>query len=250
MPKLSIEQRFWSKVEKTPTCWLWIGATFSNKYGHFVIDGKHCLAHRVAYELTYGPIEEGLVLMHLCDNPPCINPEHLTPGTASDNMQDAMRKGRLPSPNPGLLGHWSKIGVEECQGCGTRERRHIGHGYCLPCYNHHIVNPREKERYHQATPEEKVERAANRHEDYERNRESILADKKVYQQEHGAEIYARRKARIAEDPEAHHAQRRARDAKNKEHINAQRLLRYHANPEKFQAEARASRARKKARQAT
>lgn len=92
-----MKQRFWQKVEKTETCWLWRGATFSNGYGHFVVEKKHCLAHRIAWELAYGPIPAGLIVMHvICDTPLCVRADHLCIGTHSDNTQDMIRKGRQP----------------------------------------------------------------------------------------------------------------------------------------------------------
>ena len=87
-------ERFWAKVQKTDTCWLWTGATARHGYGNF-FDGNHWVpAHRLAFELTYGPIHEGLDICHRCDNPPCVRPDHLFPGTTRENLQDASRKGR------------------------------------------------------------------------------------------------------------------------------------------------------------
>lgn len=84
--------RFWSKVEKTETCWLWKGTkskSTSDIYGAFPrkIDGKTAVrrAHRVAYELVKGPIPDGLVIDHLCRNPLCVNPDHLEPVTQQEN---------------------------------------------------------------------------------------------------------------------------------------------------------------------
>lgn len=90
------EQRFWEKVDKSPghgpngDCWLWTGKTVDKGYGRFV--GNK--AHRKAYEWAIGPIPKGLVLLHSCDNPPCIRPNHLTPGTHLQNKHDSMKKNR------------------------------------------------------------------------------------------------------------------------------------------------------------
>ncbi len=89
-------ERFWSKVDKTADgCWLWQGTMLQQGYGCFKIAGKMYKAHRVAYLYAVDPIPVGLVLCHTCDNPRCVRPDHLFPGTYKDNMQDAMRKGRM-----------------------------------------------------------------------------------------------------------------------------------------------------------
>lgn len=79
--------RFWSKVNKTETCWLWVGSLGSRNraYGFIFIGGKSYGAHRVAYELIKGEIPEGLVIDHLCRNTLCVNPEHLEAVTFSVN---------------------------------------------------------------------------------------------------------------------------------------------------------------------
>jgi hypothetical protein len=71
--------RFWAKVEKTDTCWLWTGATQTNGYGRVAWDGKVPLAHRVSYELENGPVPDGLHLDHLCRVRNCVRPDHLEP---------------------------------------------------------------------------------------------------------------------------------------------------------------------------
>lgn len=90
----TIEERFWSLVDRSGECWVWVGSRFSNGYGQFRIGGRSVGAHRVAWELTNGPIPNGLHICHHCDNPPCVRPSHLFAGTHSVNMQDAMNKGR------------------------------------------------------------------------------------------------------------------------------------------------------------
>jgi len=76
-------------------CWIWTACTRgSHGYGGIKVDGKMEMAHRVSYEANYGPIEDGLVVCHACDNPLCINPAHLSIGTQKENMDDMMQKGR------------------------------------------------------------------------------------------------------------------------------------------------------------
>lgn len=91
--------RFWAKVNKTPTCWLWTAGTIRG-YGQFHLprtgSTHHTVyAHRYAWTLTNGPILDNLSVLHRCDVPLCVNPEHLFLGTQPDNLADARAKGRL-----------------------------------------------------------------------------------------------------------------------------------------------------------
>ncbi len=102
MPWHDDEARFWSFVQKGDGCWAWTGATFRGGYGAFRRQGKICHAHRVSYELANGTIEGHVpghpelevVVMHRCDNPNCVRPDHLELGTDADNIADMWRKGR------------------------------------------------------------------------------------------------------------------------------------------------------------
>jgi hypothetical protein len=89
----SAEDRFWAKVQKTDSCWVWTAATDSDGYGVFNAPG-HRAAHPFSYELHNGPIPEGLCVLHKCDNPPCVRPDHLFLGTKKDNAVDMAIKGR------------------------------------------------------------------------------------------------------------------------------------------------------------
>lgn len=105
-----VTERFWRQVVKTETCWLWTGGKKSKAgYGQIGMGGKGApqqLAHRFSYELHNGPITDGRLVMHSCDNPRCVNPDHLSLGTYSENTQDAVQKGRWKSIPPLHCGEW------------------------------------------------------------------------------------------------------------------------------------------------
>jgi len=87
-------KRFWKHVNKTPDCWLWRRSTNAKGYGQFILPDGPILAHRYAWQLTNGPVPDGLSVLHRCDNPPCVRPDHLFLGTLADNNHDMMEKGR------------------------------------------------------------------------------------------------------------------------------------------------------------
>lgn len=97
---LSAEQRFWALVDKSDSsgCWVWQGVLKGNGYGGFSItqqgQKKGWFSHRYAWTIVNGEIPDGLLVCHHCDNRRCCNPAHLFLGTASDNMQDMIQKGR------------------------------------------------------------------------------------------------------------------------------------------------------------
>lgn len=97
--------RFWSKVDKGDdgewgSCWLWTARTNHFGYGEFWFRKTIHKAHRVAWILVNGEIPDGLCVLHRCDNPSCVNPEHLWLGTKCDNNRDKAEKGRAPTMTP------------------------------------------------------------------------------------------------------------------------------------------------------
>ena len=90
------ERRFWSKVKKTRSCWLWTGSTRGvPAYGQYAWSHDRPMrAHRAAWLLVYGKLDDDALVLHRCDNRLCVRPSHLFLGTHRDNTQDMMRKGR------------------------------------------------------------------------------------------------------------------------------------------------------------
>lgn len=81
-------------------CAIWIGYSRNGRYGDMRWEGRMRRTHRLAYELAYGEIADGLVVCHKCDTPRCMNPHHLFLGTQAENLEDARNKGRLPKRKP------------------------------------------------------------------------------------------------------------------------------------------------------
>lgn len=90
--------RFWSKVRKSDGCWRWLGQTDKDGYGNMTcrfpggrIYGR---THRIVWKLAHGSIPRDLLVLHTCDNPPCVNPEHLYLGTHLENVRDRVLRNR------------------------------------------------------------------------------------------------------------------------------------------------------------
>jgi len=96
-------KRFWDKVDKSGDCWEWTGCRVHG-YGQMLIDGSGVKAHRLSWVMHNGEIPAGdhhgtMCVLHKCDNPGCVNPDHLFLGTHQDNMDDMSRKGRANAPS-------------------------------------------------------------------------------------------------------------------------------------------------------
>lgn len=100
------EARFWAKVNRNgpihprlgTACWDWTGSQDAHGYGQIRIEGKAIKSHRFSYQLANGSIPTGADILHQCDRPSCCNPAHLFAGTAKDNSQDCIQKGRASMP--------------------------------------------------------------------------------------------------------------------------------------------------------
>lgn len=115
--------RFWAYVDRSDgnRCWLWNGPKDDLGYGRIHFRTHKAKAHRVSYEMRHGPIPNGMVVCHACDNPSCVNPNHLFVGTQADSMQDASRKGRL---NPKSLQNL-RPGASGCMGAGPYSNKEL-----------------------------------------------------------------------------------------------------------------------------
>jgi hypothetical protein len=112
---------FWSRVDKTGSCWLWTGAIQSRGYGHLAVNKRAVLAHRYAWELENGPIADGLVIDHRCRVRACVNPDHMDLVSPKENTMRGIgptainaRKTACPAGHP-------------------YNRLHRGHRSCRKC---------------------------------------------------------------------------------------------------------------------
>ncbi len=144
---VDVATRFWCQVADTEKgCWEWLGVRNPNGYGSFSFRKSPFIAHRMAYLLEHGKLPEKLFVCHQCDNPGCVNPAHLFIGTASDNVQDMLAKGRHHQQKKDQCKHghaftkgntlqrFSATGAprRECKACQmTRNRRRQTDACCL-----------------------------------------------------------------------------------------------------------------------
>ena len=129
------EVRFRQKYRQgaSDECWEWQGSRHPQGHGTFnagVNSGGYTFAHRFSWELANGPIPEGLVIRHRCDNPPCVNPAHLDVGTQGDNGRDMVERGR-DAWSTGVRKKRTGCTVEGCTG------KHHALGMCRRHYGRH-----------------------------------------------------------------------------------------------------------------
>lgn len=126
----AMPERFWRRVRQGSGCWEWQGTRTAQGYGGFRIGGTMRKAHRVAWELTHGPIPpgagpHGTCVLHRCDNPGCVRPDHLFLGTNRDNARDREAKGRTARANL-LLGPEAHRAKTHCPSGHAYDERNTG----------------------------------------------------------------------------------------------------------------------------
>lgn len=103
-------ERLCAKTVVVGECWVWTGTTTAGGYGRLWFVTRKDLDHRISWLLSYGDIPDGMCVLHHCDNPPCIRPEHLFIGSHADNMADMLAKGRQRGRRTNR--------IRPCEGCG------------------------------------------------------------------------------------------------------------------------------------
>lgn len=137
-----LAERFWPKVRKSDGCWEWTAAKNACGYGVVACrPGRPRLAHRVAWGLVYGEVDTSACVLHRCDNPSCVRPDHLFLGTQLDNVADMNAKKRGVRPGRGSL--LKGLPDHVMARLGQASDRQLGREAGV---SHHVISLRRKER--------------------------------------------------------------------------------------------------------
>lgn len=155
-PVMSDRERFEQFVLRIPfhPCWEWIGADDGHGYGVFRFRGKATKAYRVAWELAHGrEIPPGLVVLHACDNPGCVRPDHLSLGTHGDNIRDCARKNRIQHGERHCHAKLTESAVREVRRRAAAGERYASIAQAVGCSEtnvYHIMSGRTWRRIQEA----------------------------------------------------------------------------------------------------
>ena len=143
-------KRFISKIhiDEETGCWEWQGFKNIDGYGIFGVHWKRYRAHRIMFEHTHGSIPAGLILRHTCDNPSCVNPEHLIPGTKADNSRDMIERGRDYHPagsgaSKAILSESDVLTIRELYATGQFTQQQIADFYNIAATTISDINTRK-----------------------------------------------------------------------------------------------------------
>lgn len=118
---MTLEQKFWVRVNKTADCWLWTGNLDDDGYGRLRVPTGHLRAHIYSYELHNNAVPTGMVVRHLCHNRRCVNPDHLALGTPKENVHDSIRDKRMAY---GTKHRWSTLTEDQVKAIYS-DTRHV-----------------------------------------------------------------------------------------------------------------------------
>jgi len=171
--------RFWNKVEKTPICWFWTGATRNRGYGDAWANGKHYAAHRLAYEAVVGPIPKGLTVDHKCGVTSCVNPSHLQVMTMLDNCLLGSKAQNTHCPKGHPFSEENTFWIKTSRSCRICKRARD--------VKYRLENPEEYRLYKRKQyARDKVKISAKQKEYYAKNKEKILTRQMEYQRRKSA----------------------------------------------------------------
>lgn len=169
----SAQERFWKKVNKTDSCWLWNGAKGQSGHGQFWNGNRLVQAHRISYEWSVGAIPKGLTIDHICQTPPCVNPDHLQVMSMMDNVLLGSKVQNTHCPNGHPFSKENTFYIKTARSCRICKRARD-----IVYWKKHGDQYRKRKRARYLIDKDKI--LAKQRERYLVVRERILAQQKQY----------------------------------------------------------------------